>query len=1284
MAIDDLTVTPEELPPIQEEAEWKDHLPALLTDVIIIGGGDGKGAANFQARVLDARTKYLKQLLETIQLEGLGGIFLQGMLNTEEELDDIPTDDLKVGTAWFLDFELRIWNGTEWANSGTLRGAKGLNLLGLWPDELDLPVADQNEVGDAYIWRHDLHVLIPDNTWEALGIRGPAGASTFELWVEIPGNEDKTLADFILSQKGNKGDPGPKGDDAYQTWLTLPGNAGKTKQQWAEETKGEKGDNLKILGTVANEASLPTEDAKDQDGWITRDTSHLWIYVNGLWVDVGKFNGRDGTNGNNLRILGTVATVANLADKDEFDQAAWIVQADNHLYIYIDNQGVWVDMGRFNGRDGKSSYQSWLDTGHSGSEADFVNSLPGRNGTNGRNLIIKGAVATLDDLPKNPVPTDQDAYTVRDTNSVYMWVNANWTFLGAFKGADGTNGVSFILKGIVATKDNLPSGSNVKDQDMWAVQDENAIYARLGFTWGLMGSFQGPEGKSSVQYWLDANPGKTEADYWATNKGEPGKNLQVKGTVANQAALSSIINPKDQDAYVTSDTRHLWVCRIGGDSGTGWLDLGPFAGKDGTNGRNGKDIQILGTVSSEVDLNTKELIDQTSWIVAPTGHLWTYVENIPQPGWVDMGQFNGRDGKTNYQRFIDLGGTGTEQAYLDSLHGKNGIDGRTIVVKGAVVDVVDLPTDAEQQDAYSVTSENHIYMFIGSDWVDLGGFKGTDGINGDDGKSPYQEWLDIGNTGSVEDFLKTLKGENGKSLEIIKILTEDDQTIPPANESTKAKAYVDLDTAIWVNTTGTEWVKAGKIGAAGEPGKAGASLNLLGVVPTLADLPDPSESDEGDAWQIFEDKMVYVLVDAQWNGPYDFVGSEGKQGIQGDPGATVAIKDVFANMTALIAAHPTGVPTDAYMLENGHLVIWASSINGWKDVGEFRGPPGIQGPIGEGIQGKIGKTGEQGSRWIALPSNMDEPTTTFSGRAGDWCISYSTLRVFYKTVNDGWVFWGNLVSGDVNSPPLALGKVSRLGDKWVPETIQEVPEPQEDTFYGRKKKADSETETEWSVIEFPEGLPDLTVADGKQMVRVFVEGDPEPKWAEVIFPEGIKDLTVKDGKQMVRVYSEGDAEPKWAEIVALADPTGDITGKYYVRKADTKTWTEIKLAPSDGKLYMSKGDDWVAFDRYDLAIRAASATINIDASKDQVVALDNTTATAKVISIANFSASRSTTLVVRIKGSTGAISYGGTNIRWDTRMNNGSPPELSTYRTVLIFLWDGEVWTGNMASTTNA
>lgn len=340
MAIDDTTVTPEELPPIQEEAEWKDHLPGLLTDVIIIGGDDARGAANFQARVLDARTRWLKKVLEDVQLEGLGGIFLQGMLNTEEELDDIPTDDLKVGTAWFLDFELRIWNGTEWANSGTLRGAKGLNLLGLWPDELDLPVADQNEVGDAYIWRHDLHVLIPDNTWEALGIRGPAGASTFELWVEIPGNEDKTLADFILSQKGNKGDPGPKGDDAYQTWLTLPGNAGKTKQQWAEETKGEKGDNLKILGTVANEASLPTEDAKDQDGWITRDTSHLWIYVNGLWVDVGKFNGRDGTNGNNLRILGTVATVANLADKDEFDQAAWIVQADNHLYIYIDNQGV--------------------------------------------------------------------------------------------------------------------------------------------------------------------------------------------------------------------------------------------------------------------------------------------------------------------------------------------------------------------------------------------------------------------------------------------------------------------------------------------------------------------------------------------------------------------------------------------------------------------------------------------------------------------------------------------------------------------------------------------------------------------------------------------------------------------------------------------------------------------------------------------------------------------------------------------------------------------------------
>lgn len=47
------------------------------------------------------------------------------------------------------------------------------------------------------------------------------------------------------------------------------------------------------------------------------------------------------------------------------------------------------------------------------------------------------------------------------------------------------------------------------------------------------------------------------------------------------------------------------------------------------------------------------------------------------------------------------------------------------------------------------------------DKVESGYFKGDKGDTGDDGKSAYEVWLDEGNVGTEEDFLESLKGENG-------------------------------------------------------------------------------------------------------------------------------------------------------------------------------------------------------------------------------------------------------------------------------------------------------------------------------------------------------------------------------------------------------------------------------------------------------------------------------------------------------------------------------------------
>lgn len=1186
MAIDDDSVTPGELPAIAEEALWVDHLPALVTGVKVRGGTDGKGAANFQARVLDARTRYL---YEVIQGLATGGIILVGELRDEDELNAIPTVGLKVGTAYFVEFSLRVWNGTEWASSGSLRGKNGLNLLGTWPDNLDLPEITENEIGDAYIWQHDIHVLVPSEEtqkWEALGIRGPAGESNYDIWKRQPGNENKTEAEFIEAQRGLKGNPG---DDAFATWKKIPGNENKTIEEWQESTKGDQGipgKNLQILGTVADFAELDTKPKEDQAAYVLRDTSHLWVYVEAdtAWKDLGKFNGKDGENGD-----------------------------------------------------------------------------PGEDG---RNVVIKGAVATQSALPASPA--DQDAWAVQDTSTVWMWIVDAWVNLGRFQGIDGTPGVSLILKGAVNTVGDLPA--DPEEQDIWAVRADNSIYGYINAAWVRLGEFkgepgiQGDPGLNAVAYWLTLpeNDGKTEADYWTAQKGadgEDGKNLQIKGSVADDAALQAIPSPQDQDAYVVNTTHRLWVWST---SGGGWKDLGPF---------------------------------------------------------------KGTDGKSAYQNWLDLGNSGTEADFNTSL---KGADGQSIYLRGVVATFADLPANPQDQWVYSVQDENALYGYVGSSWLKMGSFKGVD-------------------------------GKDGKSLDIIKILTEEDQTIPPATDITKGKAYVDLDKFVWVNIENV-WQNAGKFqGQQGDIGKNGTPLKLRGVVENLAALPPVGTGDgfaeEGDAWQTLDDKQVYVVVDGQYNGPFDFVGPDGGKGVQGDPGATVAIKDTFADMAALRAAHPTGTQTDAYMLENGHLVIWAPSITDWKDVGEFRGPEGKEGPQGEGIPGKPGLKGDQGSRWLTLPAGMDAPSDTFSGRVGDWAIS-ATFNVFYKTANEGWVLWGRLVAGDVNSPLLSLGKVVRLGGNWVAAAIQDdVPDDGEPYL---RTRAEGEAEGSWLKYQAPTiitlgGVPaeELGVSVAT-LVNGFVPASQLPSYVDDVlefanqaaFPAtgetgkiyislatnvqyrwsgsayiqlvaspGTTDAVVEGSTNLyftqtrVRTTTLTNLSLATNSAIVAADTVISAFGKIqaqinafvpgfadvptdtnlYLRKGD-KTWV-VYTPPSpgisgpaggnDNKTYVYKNNSWVEFNTYDLALTTMTATGTVDALTTQFVVVTNTTATAKTITLSDGpkAPARGKVLVFKINGATGAITFaptGATALVW----NAGSPPSLTGSRTFITFTWDGVEWVG--------
>ena len=223
-------------------------------------------------------------------------------------------------------------------------------------------------------------------------------------------------------------------------------------------------------------------------------------------------------------------------------------------------------------------------------------------------------------------------------------------------------------------------------------------------------------------------------------------------------------------------------------------------------------------------------------------------------------------GLSAYQLWLNVGNSGSEQDFLDSLIGVPGADG----------------------------------------------YVGSDGFSGEDGKSAYQIWLDAGNSGSPEDFLDSLEGLDGNQ---------------GASGTDGLSAY---DLWLGQGYVGTEQdflnFLAGDPGAPGQPGAQGQ--------PGASGSPGPSGSP----------------------------GQPGEQGSKGEPGATGE-------------PGPTG-PAGAAGLSAYE--IWLSQPeNSGKTEQEFLaslvGPEGDPGICTPGDVGPTGPAGPQG-----------EPGTSGFGASGAW------------------------------------------------------------------------------------------------------------------------------------------------------------------------------------------------------------------------------------------------------------------------------------------------------------
>lgn len=236
-----------------------------------------------------------------------------------------------------------------------------------------------------------------------------------------------------------------------------------------------------------------------------------------------------------------------------------------------------------------------------------------------------------------------------------------------------------------------------------------------------------------------------------------------------------------------------------------------------------------------------------------------------------------------------------------------------------------------------------MFKYDGAAWQEFL-LQGPAGNNGTDGKSAYQIWLDAGNAGSEQDFLNSLKGQNG-------------------TDGVAGQDGIDGKSAYQT------WVDAGNTGD-----EAAFLASLKGSQGEQGPVGPAGEAGKAFTYDMFTSEQLDGLKGPQ--------GEQGPTGPAGKNGTSVTIKGKVNDSSELDALLATAVSGDGYLL-NGDLYVFNGT--NFTNVGQIQGPKGdkgeagetgkaftydmftpdqlagLKGPQGEqGLQGAQGPTGEKG------------------------------------------------------------------------------------------------------------------------------------------------------------------------------------------------------------------------------------------------------------------------------------------------------------------------------------
>lgn len=540
------------------------------------------------------------------------------------------------------------------------------------------------------------------------------------------------------------------------------------------------------------------------------------------------------------------------------------------------------------GKDGKSAYQVWLDNGNTGSEADYLNSLKGKDADTKDFVDQESWNKFKDDLDNElsqKAGLDKVKSVLLDTPNRTLSIDGQ-----TIKIPDEVD-----LTGYVKS-DQVPKVIYDKDKHTLTI---DGTEVSLPSNIDLSGYLTMDEAAKTYLSRGSAQDLYLKKEYQKTV--EDGlKNLN-----------DSKADIKDLDGYVPlKDVETLRGPK--GDKGNdGPQGIQGIPGKDGLDGQSlwlytyEKEAPIIGAWWSDLfgasELNEPKINDL---VLLQNGDLVrvTKVEETAEGGNTSGGVFSTSD-------------------TVGSLRGPSGKDGQN-----------------------------------GQD-----GKTGPQGENGKDGKSTYDLWVAQGNTGTVSEFLASLRGKDG---------TNGKDGLQGPQGTTGATGAT--------GERGPQGIKGDK----GDPGADGPQ-GLTG--------PQGPIGKQGPQGEVGPQGVQGEKGETGAQGPIGETGPQGPQGPQGPAGKPFEVEKTYKSIAEMEADKELGdnsfvmITSDIDDPDNSKLFFFndgkftfITDLSGAQGIKGERGDIGPQGPQGlkgeQGIQGPKGEQGPQGIQGVPGKDGKDGAT----------------------------------------------------------------------------------------------------------------------------------------------------------------------------------------------------------------------------------------------------------------------------------------------------------------------